>query len=192
MSRLQIGFKLLVPALLLSVYAFVVYRTVSSSGEADSIASPEPTRTADAIILPPVPENEVSKDALPRKPLDGIGGQDLVVGIVLGGEARAYRMADFGPGMAVINDSISGRPVVVFINNDTGRAYAYLALSGEQPLTFYSDGYTIADKTHTTWELDGSASEGPLAGEQLLALPTRVTKWKTWKAAEPATSLYGR
>src|SRR3990170_4381572 len=129
MSRLQVGSKLIIPALLLSLYFFVFYQTVTTTGEASSTASPEATEEADAIIFPPVPENEVGRDTLPRKPHDGIGGQDLVLGLVLGGEARAYRMADFGPGLAAINDNVSGRPVVIFLNNDSGKAYAYLALS---------------------------------------------------------------
>ena len=117
---------------------------------------------------------------------------ELVLGVNVGSEFRAYVLGDFGPGVVAINDTLGGIPVVIFIDGRADFGLAFQAAFGEQVLEFSSDGETINDSTGTIWDPNGSAVSGPLSGSQLNYVTSFVSEWYGWAAYHPETSIYGR
>jgi hypothetical protein len=136
----------------------------------------------------------------PRRPL-----KERVVGLVRGGQARAYPWPVLER-LGVVHDTLAGEPVVVF-----HRAGALSALDHERIaesravgatavhdprvdgkiLTFTpaADGFTDRE-TGSAWTLLGRAVRGPLAGRRLATIPHVDAFWFAWAAFHPATTLY--
>ena len=124
---------------------------------------------------------------------DRLPENELVLGANVGSEYRAYVIADFGNGLEVVNDILSGIPVMVFIDSESDYALAFQAVVDGQQLEFVSDGKQIADvTTGSAWGLNGKAISGPLIGMQLEFVTSFVTEWYGWAAYHPETSIYGR
>jgi hypothetical protein len=122
-----------------------------------------------------------------------------VVGVAVGGEARAYplRILDWHE---LVNDRLGGVPLTVASCTLGGSALAYDASQGGgEPLRFSSSGLLhrsnklMLDRaTRTLWnQLTGRAVVGPLAAEErvLPLLPAVVTSWEAWHARHPETTV---
>jgi hypothetical protein len=121
---------------------------------------------------------------------------ELVFGIELGGDARAYplRILDVH---AVSNDTIDRHPVVLAYCRSCGSVVAYRTDTPKGTLTFAASGrYREGDQllvdrgTKTLWkQLTGRPVEGPLAksGIELQAVPVVLTTWTSWFQAHPET-----
>ncbi|MEE9278218.1 MAG: DUF3179 domain-containing protein [Dehalococcoidia bacterium] len=133
--------------------------------------------SVDAGRLPFSVDEEILADT--RLPLS-----ELVLGVEIGELARAYPLNQLGD--AAVNDEFGGRAVVVFssANGPTGAAYDPV-IDGRR-LTFDEDGGNFRDRqTGSLWTLSGRAIEGPLAGEQLTAIPARTAFWFSYLSAFP-------
>jgi hypothetical protein len=119
-----------------------------------------------------------------------------VVGIELGGDARAYPLRLL-TAHVVANDTIDRHPVAIVYCRSCGSVLAYrtdtpkgtliLAASGR-----YRDGdqLLIDRPTGTLWkQLTGTPVEGPLAGSgiELQPLPVVLTTWTAWFQAHNET-----
>lgn len=119
-----------------------------------------------------------------------------VIGIALGGEARAYSLWQLERRL-VVNDRIAGRAIAVtwcpfsHVAAVYSRSVAGRDLTFEAPGTLLNGELVLRDReTGTTWaQADGSAVEGPLAAEsaRLSLAPALQTKWKVWRAEQPGT-----
>jgi hypothetical protein len=122
--------------------------------------------------------------------------EELVFGIELGGDARAYplRILDVH---AVANDTIDHHPVVLAFCRPCGSVVAYRTDTPKGTLLFaasgrYQDGdQLLVDRgTKTLWkQLTGKPVEGVLAksGIELQAVPVVLTTWTSWFQAHPET-----
>ncbi len=112
---------------------------------------------------------------------------DLVLGVEIGGDARAYPLSILGR-HGVSNDTIDRVPVAVAwyggtavaYRTDTPKGILILAASGKvrggEPLL-------VDRQTGTLWrQLTGAPVEGPLAGSgiQLQPVPVVLTTWDHW------------
>ncbi len=61
----------------------------------------------------------------------GMEPNDLVMGVSINGNSRAYRYADVAE-VGIVNDRIVDVPVVVFVNSDTREVNVYLATSPDR------------------------------------------------------------
>jgi thiol-disulfide isomerase/thioredoxin len=122
-------------------------------------------------------------------------GDDVVLGTVVSGEARAY------PWWVVkhfhaVNDTIAGIPVAVaFCEQCTGGA-AFRRTLGSQILSMevpgvYNGTIVLRDReTRTLWApFSGRALEGPLAGQKLDRVPLSMMRWDEWRERHPATGV---
>lgn len=118
-----------------------------------------------------------------------------VLGLVLGGEARAYSHWQL-EGHLVVNDRIAGRAVAVTWCPFSNTAVVYLRRVGDRELTLESDGRLLHDalvlrdrETGTVWtQADGRPVQGPLAGAgSLTPLAALQATWKVWKQEQPGT-----
>jgi hypothetical protein len=124
---------------------------------------------------------------------------DLVVGVVLQGEARAYPLSLLWDQTGhTVNDDLGRTPIAVALCPLAGASRVFLRRSGGRTLEIghvsevWRDTLVLYDaQTHSRWGLlTGEAFAGPLAGEKLQRAPALQTTWGRWKELHPATTLY--
>mgnify|MGYP001036832451 FL=1 len=122
--------------------------------------------------------------------------EDLVLGLVRGGTARAYPVWVLDR-HEIVNDVIAGEPVAVTWCPLCGSGIAFrrvldgtpveLGVSGllrESDLVFYDR------RTRSLWQqVTGTAFVGPSRGKRLESISVAVTTWARWRAAHPGTTV---
>ncbi len=111
---------------------------------------------------------------------DRLPENELVLGVELNREHRAYLMDDLPPQPTVIAD------------RSNGFALAFGAILDGQALSFEVVDGAIVDDRGTTWDLRGHGLEGPAAGRRLTFVTSFITEWYGWAAYHPLTTIYGR
>lgn len=130
---------------------------------------------------------------------------ERVLAGVIGGQPIAYPFSVLAQ-HGVINDVVSGRPVVavwhpgtvsaldrgkIDESRDVGSAALFSAVVDGHILTFQRHGYALVDEqTHSTWNLFGEATSGALVGAMLQQYPAQPMFWFAWAAHHPNTSVY--
>ncbi len=128
-----------------------------------------------------------------------------VVTVDMGSEAVAYPYEVLAR-VKVVNDTVAGRPIVVFWRpgtaspldasavaegRDVGSATAFSRIVDGRALTFEAAGDRFRDReTGTTWDLLGQALRGPLAGRRLEPVTAINHFWFSWAAFKPETRVY--
>ena len=118
---------------------------------------------------------------------------DVVIGLALDGEARAYPWWIMDNHHAA-NDVVGGQAVVVSLCEMCSSAVAMDPVVKDRRLTFatthmYRGTTAMTDhQTESLWSpYMGSAIVGPLRGTRLTALPIQQMEWRTWRALYPHT-----
>lgn len=121
--------------------------------------------------------------------------EDLVLGVVVSGQARAYPWW-IVKNYHVVNDTIGGVPVAVaFCEQCSGGAAFRRQHKGRTLFLDVAGVYngTIILKDRETGSLwapfSGRALEGPLAGQKLDRFPLVFTHWDDWSARHPDTDV---
>ena len=163
---------------------------VLSNAKAQLARSPDPSERMKAAANQgrfafPVTEQATSDRRLP------LGAE--VLEVLVGGEAKAYALADVRKAPA--NDRVGGRPVVVFGSDDA--IAAYVASVNGRELTFEaapSSAFTaFADReTGRTWDLAGRATAGELEGVSLELVPARRGLWFAIAGSRPGVARFER
>ncbi len=119
---------------------------------------------------------------------------DRVIGVALGGEARAYpiRILNWHE---IINDTVGGRPVVVTFCPLCGTGVVFSAeVSGRRlgfgvsGLLYNSDVLLYDRETESLWsQILAQAVTGEHKGDALDVVPSRMTTWSDWRARHPGT-----
>ena len=128
---------------------------------------------------------------------DRVGRKDLVVGVAVEQDTKAYPLRYLGK-MPVVNDSLGGRDVLVVFDRATGTALAYDRRLDGRTLTFElaTDGpdprpILVDRETSTRWlALTGGAIEGELKGRVLERTPSHISFWFAWKDWNPDTEVF--
>jgi hypothetical protein len=120
--------------------------------------------------------------------------KERVLGIPGAGESVAYPfglLADHGRAGAV-NDTVDGRPVVVFWSGAGRAALPYDPVVNGRVLVFEAPGDSIVDRqTGSVWTVDGRAVAGPLAGGRLEPIADAyVAYWFAWAIFHPESRLW--
>lgn len=111
-----------------------------------------------------------------------------VVGLQLGMHARAYDWNDLLK-LKVINDTLAGTAVLVAVEADSASFHVWKRDS----LTFVWDvqDSVLRDvNTNSSWNWQGSSTEGPLRGKQLFPLQSYQEFWHSWATFRPQTTRY--
>jgi hypothetical protein len=138
--------------------------------------------------LPPF-EKVLGVAVLPREAVQLSDGPQL---------RRAYPIKGLTEAGGVVNDSVGGTPVAVFLNPVSITASAVSRELDGRTLTFEArkaaDGTVqFFDKeTSTRWSVEGRGEEGPLAGKSLTPVENHLSQWYGWAAYFPNTTIYGR
>jgi uncharacterized protein DUF3179 len=130
----------------------------------------------------------------PRLPGEPLPPREVVVGVRLGDEAKAYPLAALRRQSPVIDD-LGGVPVVLVVGDDgrsvrgfrravDGRELQLFAKPGSKPLRLV-DGETASE-----WSFAGEALSGPLAGKRLEPVFVLLDYWFDWRTYNPKTAVY--
>ena len=121
---------------------------------------------------------------------------DMVLGVVINGEARAYPH-NIGWWHEIVNDKIGGHPISVTFCPLTGTGLVFDALDengqqfelGVSGLLFNTNliMYDRRDRATLYPQIAHKAVEGPRKGETLKLMPVVETTWSTWKRLHPDT-----
>ena len=127
-----------------------------------------------------------------------INDDDLVIGVEIGGDARAYprRIIDWHE---MVNDTVGGIPVSLAYYTLCGSAILYDGRVGDEVYEFGTSGLLYRSNklmydrtTRTLWEqYTGEPVWGSLVGSgiRLDILPVVVTTWQAWYADHPDTTV---
>jgi hypothetical protein len=134
------------------------------------------------------------------KPLDKrLPFNDPILGVSIGGQARAYPIAalNTGPGgdktNVVLNDTVGKDDIVILHRRGSWLTTAFNRRLRDKTLQFLVDNDDrFTDSTyHSHWNYEGEAIDGPVAGRKLASVASRVEEWYIWAAFSPRTSIYG-
>jgi hypothetical protein len=122
--------------------------------------------------------------------------EDLVIGLVLGEQVRAYPLRILH-WHEVVNDAFGEDPVVVSYCPLTGSARAFRAEIKGKRFHFgvsgklYKSNLLLYDReTKSLWsQILGQALTGPLKKDFLRPLPVTLATWKAWKDRYPSTQV---
>jgi len=119
---------------------------------------------------------------------------DLVIGVVLNGDAKAYpiRILNWHE---VVNDTIGEQPVAITWCPLTQSAIAFDRRTGGEVKTFgvsgrlYNSNVLMYDhQTESLWsQLEGAAVTGRSTGTALMPVPSQLVTWRTWRTLYPET-----
>ncbi len=201
LSKILIGagvLALVVAALIIGLFA---------SGQLKIAPSDEP------ILVPPPPavdpemiSNLLPQDSIPAiddpqyAPVDKadefMDADEVVIGVVINGEARAYPLPILSS-HEIVNDVIGGQPIAV-----TWCPLCYTALVFSRqiegfpvPLTFGVSGKLLNNtlvmydrQTESLWsQLYGAAIDGSLVDSRLSFFSSTLIEWQTWREQHPNT-----
>lgn len=131
----------------------------------------------------------------PLAPGGPLPPRELVVGIAIGGEFRAYRMAELEPA-SVLLDELGGVPLALVVAADGRSVRAFDRRAAGRALELYAKpgdpGRLVDGETASVWDFRGQAVAGPLAGKTLPRIPALKDYWFDWKAYNPKTTVHGR
>jgi hypothetical protein len=126
----------------------------------------------------------------------GLAAGDRVLGLSLGGVARAYpvRILNWHE---IVNDRIAARAVAVTYCPLCGTGMAFDARVGGQPTSFgvsgllYNSDVLLYDRrTESLWsQIMATAVTGPLKGTVLEPVALTHTSWAAWRARHPRTEV---
>lgn len=130
----------------------------------------------------------------------------LVIGLDIGGRAKAYPLAALQKQSPIV-DIVGSVPVVLLLGEDRRSVRAFERAIDGRRLEFFQktdqpgepaphDGQTggklllLDAETGSTWNFEGKAIAGPLAGRQLKKLFVLEDYWFDWRIYHPDTSVY--
>ena len=124
---------------------------------------------------------------------------ERVIGVVVGGEARAYPIALL-EWHELVNDTLGGRPILVSWCPLCGSALVFdrrVAGSthdfGVSGLLYRSDLLMYDRQTESLWsQLAAEAVTGPRVGARLAVLRSRLEPWGDWRRRHPESSVLSR
>jgi hypothetical protein len=127
-----------------------------------------------------------------------IGEDDIVIGIVINGKARAYPVNYMNKTPDhIVNDDLSGLPIALTWCPLAQAGAVYERRIGNQTFDF---GVLGVDKgvlimydaqTNSQWiQLSGEATVGSMRKRRLEKLASLLTTWSEWKKLHPSTTVY--
>lgn len=130
---------------------------------------------------------------------DWLGDGDLVLGLEIEGEARAYPLRVLNL-HEIVNDRVGGDPVAVTYCPLCRSALVYSRTVEGQTLEFGVSGRLLNAnlvmydrETGTFWsQIQGDALVGPLVPAELDLVTSTLTGWEDWRAAHPDTRVLSR
>jgi hypothetical protein len=120
----------------------------------------------------------------------------LVMGVSLGGKSVAYPLSVLQKQSPII-DMVGATPIVVALGGDNRSVRAFERTVDGRRLELFQKkddknaGFQLIDaETGSTWNFEGKAIAGPLAGRQLKKVFVLEDYWFDWRIYHPDTAIY--
>lgn len=142
-------------------------------------------------------EDEVLKLPVPVSfPGTALKSRDVVVGLVVDGEARAYPV-DTIMKQSPIQDRLGGKPILLVAGTDGKSVRAFLSRIDDTDIELFRKGdakdFALIDSEGSgEWNFRGCAVSGPLEGKCLTELPAIKDYWFDWRNYHADTTVYRR
>jgi len=127
-----------------------------------------------------------------------IPSNDIVIGVTIGGESKAYPIGIIGYHHQV-RDSLAGKPIMVTYCTvcRTGRVFSPIVDGVEEQFRLVGMDHFNAmfedSRTHSWWrQVNGEAIVGDMKGKQLEEIPSEQMSLSAWIAAHPGTTIMQR
>jgi len=122
--------------------------------------------------------------------------QDRILGLVEGGEAKAYPIKILN-WHEIVNDTLAGNPVVVTYCPLCGTGIGFYPVVKGRSLTFgvsgllyQSDMVMYDHQSESLWsQISMEAIAGPMTGAKMTHIFLEHTTWGEWRRAHPATQV---
>ena len=156
------------------------------------------------LVLAPVPghekdydkewEKEVAKYSVPLTfPGQGLKDRDVILGVEIGGQARAFPLGRVRGGTPV-EDKIGGVPVALVTGSDGESVRVFRSQLNGLDIELYLDAqnpeWRLVDSQGNTWNFAGCATSGPAVGQCLEKINFLKDYWFDWKNYNPWTTVY--
>jgi len=120
--------------------------------------------------------------------------RDVVVGLEVGGSARAYPWATLLKQSPII-DRVQGTPLLIAVGPDGKSFRAFVSrVDGKDAEFFLQNGtkdWALIDTTTASqWNFQGCAISGPSAGRCLDRISALKDYWFNWRNYHPDTTIY--
>jgi len=177
-----------------------------------AVAQAETVRNGFVLEPAGVPVSEILSGGPPR---DGIPALDhpatvpaaeadwaddeLVLGVAMGGEARAYPVAILN-WHELVNDTLGGEPILVSFCPLCGTGMVFdrrvagkVRRFGVSGLLYLSDLLMFDRESESLWsQISAEAVTGSLLGERLRLLRSSMERWGRWRRDHPDTTVLSR
>ncbi|MBW1885535.1 MAG: DUF3179 domain-containing protein [Deltaproteobacteria bacterium] len=172
----------------------------------------EPTRNGFVLDPASIPASEIlaggpARDGIPALddpttlPAERAdwSSDERILGVVLAGQARAYPVAVLN-WHELVNDTLGGEPILVsfcplcgtgmVFERRVGGAVRRFGVSG---LLYRSDLLMYDRRSESLWsQISAEAVVGPLLGQRLRLLRSRIDEWGNWRRDHPDTTILSR
>jgi hypothetical protein len=142
-------------------------------------------------------EDEVLKLPVPVSfPGTALKSRDVVVGLVVDGEARAYPVETIVK-QSPIQDRLGGKPILLVAGTDGKSVRAFLSRIDDTDVELFrksdSKDFALIDSEGSgEWNFQGCAVSGPLTGKCLPGFPAIKDYWFDWRNYHVDTTVYRR
>ncbi len=119
----------------------------------------------------------------------------LILGVEAGGKSAAYPLPALQK-QSPIMDTVGSTPVMLLLGEDKRSVRAFERTVDGKRLEFFQktegqSGFQLVDaETSSTWNFEGAAISGPLAGKQLKKIFVLEDYWFDWRIYHPDTAVY--
>lgn len=125
-------------------------------------------------------------------PGQGLGDRDVVLGVEMGGQARAFPLERVRTQSPVL-DKMNGVPIVLVVGPDGKSVRVFRSmLNGSETELFrdrQSAQWRLVDGHGNTWNFQGCAVSGPAAGQCLEQIRYLKDYWFDWRNYHPLTTV---
>ena len=122
-----------------------------------------------------------------------LGPREIILGLQVGDGEKAYPLSALRK-ERVINDKVSGTPVVVVHQPASDTTTAFDSTLKDRVLKFKAvdaEADRLIDlETHSTWNAYGLCTSGRLKGSQLKPITMEPEFWFAWSEFRPKTEVY--
>ncbi len=120
--------------------------------------------------------------------------RDVVVGLEVGGSARAYPWAALLKQSPVV-DRVQGTPLLIAVASDGKSFRAFVSRVNGKDVEFFlqsgtKDWALLDTTTASRWNFQGCAISGPSAGRCLDRISALKDYWFNWRNYHPDTTIY--
>jgi len=118
----------------------------------------------------------------------------LVIGITAGGKSVAYPFSALEKQSPIV-DTVGAVPIVIVLGDDKRSVRAFERTVDGRGLEFFQSvektpAQLVDSESGSTWNFEGKAVAGPLAGRQLQQVSVLEDYWFDWRIYHPDTTIY--